>query len=58
MAKAESNAIEFKNRVNELRLSLGLAKAMLKGERSKRALLLGKRIGLFLDVLNELNATS
>jgi hypothetical protein len=55
---AETQALTFRNRVNELRLALGAVQAVLIGEKSKRALLLGQRITRFLEVLKELQATS
>jgi hypothetical protein len=51
---AEARNIEFQNRIKELRLTLGAAKAFLIGKKNKKALMLGERITVFLDVLKEL----
>lgn len=46
---------EFETSVKQLRLMLGATKAMLVGEKGKEAILFGKQLNAFLEVVNELS---
>jgi hypothetical protein len=52
---ADADAREFKTSLDRLRLMLGATKAMLIGEKGKEALLLGRQLKAFLEVVNELS---
>lgn len=53
---AEAEALEFQTKVRRLRLVLGGAKAMLVGEQGEEAIIFGKQIEEFLQILKELTA--
>jgi hypothetical protein len=44
----------FNNHIRELRLTLTLAKAVLHGEKNKKALLMGERVTVLLKLLRDL----
>lgn len=54
-AHADADAKEFKNSIERLRLMLGATKAMLIGEKGKEALLLGRQLKAFIEVVNGLS---
>lgn len=52
----EARQIRIKNDIAELRLTLGATKAMLVGDSSEEAVLFGKQLNEFLEVLKEIAA--
>jgi hypothetical protein len=50
--RAETDAIRLETRIRELRVILGLTKALLIGDDSSEALVVGQRIDEFLKVLH------
>jgi hypothetical protein len=50
----EARQLRIQNDISELRLTLGATKAMLIGDESEEAVLFGKQLDTFLDVLKEL----
>ncbi len=55
---AEAEAMRSQNAIKELVAMLALTKAMLVGEEGEEALLLGKQIDVFLDIVKELGLIS
>jgi hypothetical protein len=55
---AKAKQIEVDTTIKELRLSLGMTKAMLIGERGRKAALFGKQVDAMLAALKELTETS
>jgi hypothetical protein len=51
IAKAEARALEIRNRIAELRLALGMTKALLIGTQGDEAVLFGRQIDAMLHVL-------
>lgn len=51
---AEADKIEFENRIKELHLALGTAKALLIGETGEEAILFSQQIDKMLALLREL----
>lgn len=52
---AEADAIRLTTQITELRLVLGATKAILVGEEGAEAILLGKQIDVFLEVVRDLS---
>jgi len=50
---AQADELEFRNALRRLRLSLGMAKAMMLGEPSEENLLLSQQLDAFIEILNE-----
>jgi hypothetical protein len=52
---AEAHKIEIENSLRQLKLSLGMAKALLIGEEEGESIIFVKKIDAFLDVIKEFN---
>jgi len=54
---AESKQIEFEQKLRKLKLSLKIGKAMIFGREGEEAILLTKQFDLFLEALNDIEAS-